>query len=81
VFGMRVIIGTIPTLTFSPYYMRNRDYTEKYSTVVKKVAKEMCIEVCKFDNMEEYLIDGVHFTHEGNVEIAKRFSKIITQEK
>ena len=79
VFGMRVIIGTIPALTFSPYYMDNRDYTKKYSKVVRSVAKDMDIEVCSFDNMEKYLIDGVHFTHEGNIEIAKRFSKIITQ--
>lgn len=79
VFGMRVIIGTIPKLTFSPFYMNNRDYTDKYSLVVRKVAKDLSIEICNFEGMEKYLIDGVHFTNEGNVEIAKRFSKIITQ--
>jgi lysophospholipase L1-like esterase len=81
VFGMRVILGTIPKLTFSPFYMNNREYTKEYTEEVYKIAKDLCVEVCSFDKMEKYLIDGVHFTHEGNIEIAKRFSKIITQEK
>jgi lysophospholipase L1-like esterase len=61
--------------------MNNREYTKEYTEEVYKIAKDLCVEVCSFDKMEKYLIDGVHFTHEGNIEIAKRFSKIITQEK
>jgi len=77
VFGMRVILGTVPALAFSPFYMNNRDYTKKYSEVVQKVAQDMRVDICNFDGMEKYLIDGVHFTHEGNNEIAKRFHDVI----
>jgi lysophospholipase L1-like esterase len=31
--------------------------------------------------MEKHLIDGVHYTHEGNVEIANRFAKVIMGKK
>jgi len=73
VFGMRVIVGTVPDLKFSPFYMDNRDYTSKYTDILRSLSVEMEFELCDLSNMSDYLIDGVHFTHEGNKEIAKRF--------
>ena len=75
--GMNVIIATIPELGFSPFYLNNTEYTKKYSTVVRDLSTKLNLQVVNMDNMEKYLIDGVHFTHEGNLEIAKRFAKII----
>ena len=77
VFGMRVIVGTIPELTFSPYYMSNRDKVVNYSNIIKDISQSMNVEVCDLSGLSQYLIDGVHFTHEGNKEIASRFSKVI----
>jgi lysophospholipase L1-like esterase len=76
-YGMNVIVATVPELGFSPFYLNNKDYTKKYSKVVKDLSTELNFKVVGMDNMEKYLIDGVHFTHEGNLEIAKRFAKVI----
>tara|TARA_R110000744_G_scaffold231725_2_gene349852 strand:- start:25 stop:573 length:549 start_codon:yes stop_codon:yes gene_type:complete len=75
--GMNVIVATIPELGFSPFYLNNTEYTKKYSKVVRDLSAKLDLQVVNMDNMEKYLIDGVHFSHEGNLEIAKRFAKII----
>ena len=75
--GMIPIVGTLPSLTFSPYYAKNRNWTAKYNKVIKNLSEHLNFDICLMDNMEEYLIDGVHFTHEGYNEMAKRWSKKI----
>ena len=71
------IVGTLPALTFSPYYAKNRNWTTKYNKVIDNLSKRLEFNICSMDDMEKYLIDGVHFTHEGYNEMAKRWSKKI----
>ena len=75
--GMIPIVGTLPELTFSPFYAQNRNYTETYSKVVEKLSKKLSFTVCDMSGMAEHLIDGVHFTHEGYNEVASRWAKSI----
>jgi len=75
--GMIPIVGTLPALTFSPYYAKNRDWVLKYNKVIKSLSSKWNLQICSMDGMEEYLIDGVHFTHEGYNEMAKRWSEKI----
>jgi len=77
--GMIPIVGTLPQLSFTPYYAQNRDYINRYNKVIKKLSEpdNLDFNLCSMDDMEEYLIDGVHFTHEGYNEMAKRWSKNI----
>ena len=79
VFGMTVIVATLPTLGFSPFYLHNHDYIFQYNKVIKKLSKELQFGICSMDDMEEHLIDGVHFTHEGYKEIAKRWARKILE--
>jgi lysophospholipase L1-like esterase len=74
---MNVIVATIPELGFSPFYLNNKEYTRKYSESVLKLSKTLNYKVVDMSDMEKHLIDGVHFTHEGNLEIAERFAKVI----
>ena len=75
--GKTPIVATLPDLEFSPYYMFNRDYIGKYNEVILKLSNKMNFMVCKMDGLKEFLIDGVHFTHEGYNEVAKKWSKTI----
>ena len=75
--GKMVFIGTLPALGFTPYYINNTDYIEKYNKIIRELAEEYGCKVCDLSNLESFLIDGVHFTHEGNLEIAHRFSEAI----
>lgn len=75
--GKTPIVGTLPALEFSPYYMFNREYVDKYNKVIKEMSKEMNFMVCELDGLAPHLIDGVHFTHEGYKEVAKRWAKTI----
>jgi lysophospholipase L1-like esterase len=75
--GMLPIIGTLPALKFSPYYCKNHEYIEIYNTVIKKMSDKFNIEVCCMNDLEEYLIDGVHFTHEGYKAVAERWKNTI----
>jgi lysophospholipase L1-like esterase len=79
--GMNVIVATVPELGFSPFYLNNLEYTKKYTSVVEKLSKEMNFKIVDMSDMEKHLIDGVHYTHEGNVEIANRFAKVIIGKK
>ena len=76
---MTVIVATLPALGFSPFYLRNHNYIQKYNSVINKLSKELNFSICSMDNLEEHLIDGVHFTHEGYNEIAERWSKKILE--
>ena len=75
--GKTPIVGTLPVLKFSPYYMFNREYIEKYNKAILELSKDMGFMVCEFDGLDDHLIDGVHFTHEGYKEVARRWSKAI----
>ena len=75
--GKTPIIATLPVLNFSPYYMFNREYIDIYNIEIKKIAIEMNVLICEMNSLEGYLIDGVHFTHEGYKEVAKKWSKKI----
>jgi len=75
--GKTPIVATLPTLKFSPYYMFNREYIEIYNESINKLSKDMNFMVCSMNKLENFLIDGVHFTHEGYKELANRWSKAI----
>jgi len=77
--GMLPIVATLPELRFSPYYVQHREYIEKYNEVIIKLSrsKNLDFDTCSMDDLGEYLIDGVHFTHDGYKEVAKRWSKKI----
>ena len=75
--GMKVIVGTLPQLSFTPLYISNTDMINEYNKVIQKLSKTLKFDICSLENTEEYYIDGVHFTHEGNLELAKRFSNSI----
>ena len=75
--GKTPIVATLPDLEFSPYYMFNRDHIDKYNDIILKMSKEMRFMVCSMDGLKDYLIDGVHFTHEGYNEVAKKWAKTI----
>jgi lysophospholipase L1-like esterase len=75
--GKIVFLGTLPALGFSPYYIKNTEYINKYNKVIKDLSKEYDCVICDLSNLEKFLIDGVHFTYEGNLEIASRFAEAI----
>ena len=74
---MMPIIATLPTLKFSPYYAQNREYITSYNNTIVEIAHETNIRLCYMNGLEEYLIDGVHFTHEGYNKVASIWSKKI----
>ena len=38
--------------------------------------------ICDLDDLPtDYLVDGCHFSHDGNLEVAKRFKEAIYQAK
>ena len=75
--GMKVIVATLPELKFSPFYPENRHHTEIYSRKIREMSKKLNFTVCELNNMENYLIDGVHFGNDGYKEIALRFCDTI----
>jgi len=75
--GMKPIVATLPTLTFSPFYAENRHYTKKYSAKIREMSEKYNFRVCELKGMKKFLIDGVHFDNEGYKEIAHRFCDII----
>jgi|TARA_R110000782_G_scaffold53845_2_gene114261 lysophospholipase L1-like esterase len=75
--GMHVIVGTLPTLAFTPLYLSNTNNIEKYNKIIHNLSKSMGFNICDLSGLEKYYIDGVHFTHKGNIEIAKRFMETI----
>jgi len=75
--GKTPIVATLPDLEFSPYYMNNREYVLKYNATIRELSKEMNFLVCEMNGLAPFLIDGVHFTHEGYKEVAKRWLQTI----
>ena len=60
VFGMYVILGTIPNINFTPLYL-NPKYIKEYNLIIKKLSKEMKFDLVDLSNIE--MSAGVHFTH------------------
>tara|TARA_R100000742_G_C4279616_1_gene104761 strand:- start:9929 stop:10486 length:558 start_codon:yes stop_codon:yes gene_type:complete len=77
VFGMYTIVGTLPELGFTPLYLENTKLIKEYNKRIKKLSKEMKFDICDLSGTEKHYVDGVHFTHEGNLEIANRFRESI----
>ena len=66
---MYVIVGTLPPLGFTPLYL-STEYIDKYNRVLFKLGKEMGFDICDLDDLPtEFLVDGCHFTHDGNLEV------------
>ena len=74
VHGMYVIVGTLPSLGFTPLYL-NPKFIKEYNSVIKKLSKEMRFDTVDLSGIE--MCDGCHFTHDGNLELADRFKKHI----
>ncbi len=79
--GMTPIVSTLPDLTFSPYYQKNRDMVDKYSDCLRSMSREYNFKICEMPKLSEYLIDGVHFGNAGYTEMAKVFAKEILDMK
>ena len=76
--GKHVFLLTLPKLHFTPLYYKNSSNIDVYNKVLKKLANEMNCELIDLAGIEEHYVDGVHFKHSGNVEIANRIkNKII----
>lgn len=73
----KVLIGTIPPIKFSPAYMDNKEYIVKYNNIILNISKKLNCELVNFDSLQDKLIDGVHFSNDGNCEIAKIWMKAI----
>lgn len=63
--GMRVILCTLPKLGWTPLYLNNTDYIDKYNKIINKFGKTDGVVVCDVSGSESEYIDGVHYTHEG----------------
>jgi lysophospholipase L1-like esterase len=77
--GMNVVVATLPGLGFSPYYLNNKGFINRYNSVISALAHELRFHLCDMSDLEEHLIDGVHFTHEGYKEIATRWADKIQE--
>jgi len=77
--GKTPIVGLLPELQFSPYYIRNREYIKVYNQILETLSAEenLNFKTCDMSGLGSFLIDGVHFTHEGYNEVAKRWAKCI----
>ena len=72
--GMHVIVATLPSLGFTPLYFKNSFLIDSYNDVIMRLSIEMDFDVCDMSGVEEFYIDGVHFTNEGHKEIARRWA-------
>ena len=73
-FGMYVILGTVPDVEFTPLYL-NPKYIKLYNRIIKTLSTKLDFDIVDLSGIE--MCDGVHFTHEGNVEVANRFKEHI----
>ena len=75
--GMTTIVATLPELDFTPLYLKNKNFIKQYNKVIRKLSRELSFKICDMTGIESFYIDGVHFKHIGNLEIADRFYKTI----
>tara|TARA_R110000751_G_scaffold246324_1_gene346290 strand:- start:565 stop:1116 length:552 start_codon:yes stop_codon:yes gene_type:complete len=79
VHGMSIILCTLPQLGFTPLYLKNKEYIDKYNVIIRELALEYKCTVYDTAGTEKYYIDGVHYSHEGYKMLAKDLSNIILQ--
>ncbi|MAH51379.1 hypothetical protein CMI37_36520 [Candidatus Pacearchaeota archaeon] len=77
IFGMKPIVATLPKLGFTPLYINNSKNIKHYNDAITSLSEELNFEICDMGGIEKYYVDNVHFTHEGNVEIARKWAKKI----
>ena len=78
---IRKAITAIPIIKINSYYRNNLDYVDKYNKVLREVAKKFKIELCDLGNLEEHLVDGVHFGNAGYKAIAQLWTKSILKQQ
>lgn len=80
--GKTPILANLPSLGYTPLYLKNCDYIDRYNKIIDDMSKTMGFEVCNMKGTEKYYIDNVHYTNEGYKELAKRFAdKILNLQK
>ena len=77
--GKQIIIGTIPSLGLSPAYLKNKTYIVSYNEILKKISIDYETFLVELNNLENFMIDGVHFKNYGNRKIAEIFSNFILE--
>ncbi len=73
----KVIMGTLPELSFTPLYISNTKLINEYNKSITKLSKTLNFDICDLSGTEKFYIDGVHYTHKGNIELANRFTHSI----
>jgi lysophospholipase L1-like esterase len=77
VHGMTVILCTLPKLGWTPLYLKNTDYIDKYNQIIKEFSEQDGVILCDVSGCEKEYIDGVHFTHKGYKSLAKKIADTI----
>ena len=73
----KVILGLLPPLEFSPFYISNRSYIDVYNQNIREIADETESLLCDLSSLGDDLIDGVHFDHAGYVKMAELWAAAI----
>ena len=81
---LNLLVGNLPPVQGSCMPCFDSDRSNSWITSANKAISELCeeyeLKLVRFDDMESYLVDGVHFGYEGYKEMAKRwFERIIEQ--
>tara|TARA_Y100001963_G_scaffold159824_1_gene265517 strand:- start:3334 stop:3891 length:558 start_codon:yes stop_codon:yes gene_type:complete len=77
VHGKHIIVATLPKLGFTPLYFKNSGLIQEYNYIIEKLSIELGYDICDMSGTEKHYVDNVHYTHEGYVELAKRWADII----
>ena len=75
--GKQVIIGTVPNLGLSPAYLKNKDFIIFYNEILKIISEEYDTFLLELIDLENLMIDGVHFKNAGNKKISQLFADFI----
>lgn len=75
--GMRVILGQLPPVGFHPGVLGRQEAIGEYSAEVRRIAGELGLVTCSFEDLREHLADGLHFRHEGYVRMAEIWAEAI----
>lgn len=74
-------MSTLPKLGMTPLYYKNSYLINSYNEIIMKLSIELKLDVCDMSGVEDYYVDGVHFTNAGHKEIANRWAnKILTSQ-
>lgn len=73
--GLNIVLTTLPRLSFTPLYFKNSKLIDEYNKIILKLAEEFSLDVANMSGVEEYYVDGVHFTNKGHKEIARRWAR------